>query len=207
MFLSEIGASAGLNLLWDHFHYQSSAFQWGDVLSPVILRPEWHGTIPNNISAQVIDRAGCDLMPIDPSNEHERSRLLSYIWPDQVDRMELINNALDMAATLKPAVEKIDAINWLKTRIVNQPAHTTHVIYHTIMWQYMSPQDQAQGEALITQAGKQATSTKPLAWLRLEADNDGPGAGLYLTMWPDGRQYCLGRADFHGRWVDLVELN
>jgi hypothetical protein len=36
----------------------------------------------------------------------------------------------------------------------------------------------------------------------MEADDDGPGVGLTLRLWPGDRRLSLGRADFHGRWVD-----
>ena len=36
----------------------------------------------------------------------------------------------------------------------------------------------------------------------MEADGLSPGAALTLTLWPGGETIPLGRADFHGRWVD-----
>jgi hypothetical protein len=37
----------------------------------------------------------------------------------------------------------------------------------------------------------------------MEADGSTePGAALTLTLWPGEKVIPLGRADFHGRWVD-----
>ena len=54
----------------------------------------------------------------------------------------------------------------------------------------------------LSHAGRTATPSAPVAHLRMEADG-GEGAALDLTLW-DGtrRDWSLGRADFHGRWID-----
>jgi hypothetical protein len=41
-----------------------------------------------------------------------------------------------------------------------------------------------------------------LAWLKIEADGDGPGAGMQLDLSPNNERINLGRMDFYGRWVD-----
>ncbi len=48
-------------------------------------------------------------------------------------------------------------------------------------------------------AGQQASSATPLAHFAMEADDQGLGAALHLTLWPDEQVIELGRADFHGR--------
>lgn len=204
--LSEVGASTGLNMLWDRYQYTIGDRQWGDLSSPISLTPEWRGSMPPLGAVTVQERAGCDLAPIDASSPSQSARMLSYIWPDQTERIGLIRGALNMAAIEKPAIEKADALSWLKKRLSNTHEGACHVIYHTIMWQYMSPDDQMQGKALITQAGEQATASAPLAWLRMEADDKEPGAAITLTEWPSdtepsGIERYVGRADFHGRWV------
>ena len=77
-----------------------------------------------------------------------------------------------------------------------------HLIYHTIAWQYFPPGAQARGTALIETAGAQATATRPLAWLRMENDGDAAGAALSVRLWPGDAHIALGRADFHGRWIN-----
>ena len=76
------------------------------------------------------------------------------------------------------------------------------MIYHTIVWGYQEENAKIANRALIEKAGKNATESSPLAWLRLEPDGKDPGAAITLTLWPGGREQTLGRADYHGRWVD-----
>lgn len=200
--LSEVGASTGLNLLWDQYHYQMDDWQWGNEHSPVRLTPQWSGQTPPEATIEVISREGCDLSPINPAEPTDRLRQLSYIWPDQIERLNLIRASLDIATQTPVTVKKENALNWLENRLSEVHINATHVIYHTIMWQYMSTDDQQRGKDLITNAGERATHIAPLAWLRLEADGKQPGAALMLDMWPAGISQCIARADFHGRWVN-----
>ena len=55
---------------------------------------------------------------------------------------------------------------------------------------------------MIEEAGSAATDEAPLAWLGMEADDAPDGAALGLRLWPGDVRLGLGRADFHGRWVD-----
>ena len=79
LILSELGASAGLNLNWDRFHYEIGDQSWGDENSSVRLAPEWQGKPYRLRPVEVISRAGCDLFPLDVLDEAKQKRLLSYI--------------------------------------------------------------------------------------------------------------------------------
>jgi hypothetical protein len=198
--LSEVGASAGLNLQFDRYHYDLGGTQWGDD-SAVRLSPEWHGSPPPRADITVEDRAACDLNPLDPSSDTDRLRLMSYIWADQTDRLERTNNALKIAVDNGLKVERADAVDWLTQRLATPFSGTVHVVYHTIAWQYLPADLQQRGDALVAAAGDRATSTAPLARLQMEADGQPDGAALTLQIWPTGEKHEIGRADFHGRWV------
>lgn len=199
--LSEVGASAGLNLYWDHYAYRLGEMTWALQPSPVMLAPEWKGPTPPNIPVHVTSRAGCDLNPLNPAREEDAMRLLSYLWADQTDRLERTRLALAIAANHQ-AVEKADAVDWLEQRLGIVHEDQVHVIYHTIAWQYLPKSSQQKGEALIAAAGERATERAPLARLQMEADGQKHGAALTLQVWPSGEKHLVGRADFHGRWVE-----
>ncbi len=200
--LSEVGASAGLNLQFDRYRYRLGTMEWGSD-SDVLLTPEWRGAEPPRATdIDVIERAGCDLNPLDPSSAEDRLRLRSYIWADQKDRLERTENALRIASNNRLHVEKADAIEWLGRRLKTRHEGAAHIIYHTIAWQYFPDALKKQGEALIAEAGQNATPTAPLARLQMEADDTPGSASLTLQIWPTGEKQEVGRADFHGRWVE-----
>lgn len=199
--LSELGASAGLNLLWDRWRLETPAGALGPAEAPVVLSPGWHGHAPVIAPPVVADRAGVDLNPLDAVAD--RLRLLSYIWADQADRLVRTRGALDVAAALRPPVTRADAVDWLDGRLATPLPGRLHLVYHTVAWQYFPAAGQARGAALLADHGACATPDAPLARLGMEADDTGQrGAGLFLDLWPSGERIVLGRVDFHGRWVD-----
>jgi len=200
--VSEVGASAGLNLHAERYHLRTPGFSLGDTASQVTLSPDWKGESPPVEGPVVAERLGCDLSPLDTSTRPGRERLLAYVWPDQRDRVERIAAAIGLAARDGLLVERADAADWLERRLASPRTGAVHVVQHTIAWQYFPAAVKARGEALLAQAGGKATTDAPLARIAMEADGKGPGAGLSMTLWPGGWTFALGRADFHGRWVD-----
>ncbi|PTQ74415.1 DUF2332 domain-containing protein [Celeribacter persicus] len=200
--LSELGASAGLNLNFDRFRLPSPEGDFGPSNSPVVLTPDWRSPTPTPHGFTVTERQGVDLSPRDPVAE--RLRLLSFIWPDQIARFERIKAALDLATNHPPKVAKADAIDWLAERLSQNHPGQLHLVYHTVAWQYFPKEVQARGERLLAEAGARASEVAPLARLAMEADGQAPGAKLTLTLWPDGTEHDLGRFDFHGRWIDWL---
>jgi len=197
--LSELGASAGLNLNWDQFRLTLQGIEFAKTSSKVHLEPDWSGPLPPNVAPNVIGKAGCDLNPLDPARD--ALRLRSYIWPDQIKRVARTNEAIAIAQQNPAPVAAADAKDWLQERLSERHKGALHVIYHTIAWQYFPPDIQKSCADLIRTAGQAATPDAPIAWLGMEADNNPDGANIQLTYWPSGKTQSLGRIDFHGRWV------
>lgn len=200
MVVSELGAAVGLNLLFDRWRLETPAGGLGPAEAAVTLAPRWEGAAPPAAAPPaVVDRAGVDLHPRDPVAD--RLRLLAYVWPDQAGRLARMSAALAEAARQPPPVAQADAVEWLAGRLAGAFPGALHLVVHTVAWQYFPPAAQARGEALLAAAGAAATAGAPLARLAMEADGQGPGAGVTLTLWPGGERVALGRADFHGRWL------
>ncbi len=195
---SELGASGGLNLHWDGYALQIGDSVFGPRGPAMVLVPDWAGPMPPATRPHVAQRAGVDLNPLDPSDPADALRLQAYLWPDQPGRLQLTRAAIAATTT---RVDKGDAIDWLAPRLAHQPGQL-HLIYSTVAWQYFPDEKQAEGTRLIEQAGAAATDDSPLAWFGMENDGGERGAALTLRLWPGDLVIDLGRADFHGRWVD-----
>lgn len=198
--LSELGSSAGLNLLWDDYALEISGQRYGPETPALILAPDWHGDPPPLAPPAIRARAGVDLNPLDP--DRDALRLLSYVWADQTDRLARTRAALSLACQKRPVVTRGNAIDWLEARLSRPLPQAVHLVYHTVVWQYFSLQDQARGAALLERVGTRCRKDEPIAHLAMEQDESGPGAALTLHLWPDNTRIDLGRADFHGRWVE-----
>jgi hypothetical protein len=197
--LLELGASAGLNLLPDHYRLELGGRVVGDAASAVRLVPQWHGAPPPGALLEVVARAGIDLNPLDPASPADRLRLLSYIWPDQPARLQRMRAALAIAAEVRPPVGRGDAADFLEARALATPGAAT-VVMHSIAFQYFPPHTQARVEARLRAAGAAATRDAPLAWLRYEmSDPSNPGLPeLRLTTWPGGLERLLAVGHPHG---------
>jgi hypothetical protein len=198
--LSELGASAGLNLSLDRFAIETPWGTAGAEGSAVHLRPEWRAMPPPPRPVSVADRAGVDRHPLDPADPADALRLRSYLWPDQPERMTLTRGAIALASARPDAG---DAAPWLARRLETPQPGRLHVVYTTVAWQYFPPETQAACSAALEGAGAAATASAPFAHVGLESDGQAPGAALTARLWPhDPAPRLLARADFHGRWVD-----
>lgn len=197
----EIGSSAGLNLGFDGYRYDLGVGTWGSTESGVRIVSRWDGSAPLDAPLSVVHREGCDRNPLDPASPDDCARLLSYIWPDQSDRLERIAAALRAAAAARRQVARADAADWVEDRFAGPGTPgRVRVLMHTIVWQYLPADTQRRIEAAIQRAGAAATADTPLAWLRIEPDGVPGSAGIRVTLWPSGTTRLLGRADYHGRW-------
>jgi hypothetical protein len=64
--LSELGASAGLNLIWDRYALDLRGESFGAADPVARLAPDWQGDLPPVAQPRVVARAGADLNPLDP---------------------------------------------------------------------------------------------------------------------------------------------
>ncbi len=200
--LAELGASAGLNLMADRFGLDAGGVAYGPQDATVCLSPRWTGPAPQPCNPVVAARSGVDLRPIDAAAPDDRTRLLSYIWPDQPDRIARTDAAIAIAAQSRTRIDAGDAASWLKGWLRRPPDGACRTVFHTVARQYFPTATRDGVDRALRRAGAAATADGPLALIALEADGDQRGAGLTLTLWPGGAPVPLARVDYHGRWVD-----
>ncbi len=178
--LLEIGASAGLNLRWDHFSFLD---------------------VPSSV--RVIERRGCDLNPIDPTLDESRAAMLCFVWPDQTDRLRKLAEVIEIARCVPAPVDRCDAVDWLRIQLADLRPGMATVVFHSVVMPYLSEQKRGDVQCVIEDGGARATVSAPMAWLSME-----PGANqaeVHLTMWPGGGRRLIAEAGFHGQDVKVLE--
>ena len=201
--LLEVGASAGLNLRWDRFGYRADGFSWGLADSPLQLEFELEGTAPELPAAvEVAERRGCDANPVDAATPEGRLTLLSYVWPDQPERIARMRAALEVAEEVQVEIERETASAWTERMLANPAPGRATVLYHSIVSQYLSDEERKAFFGHVRAAGERANTGAPLAWLRMEPADD--RADLELTLWPGGETRHLARVGYHGSPVELL---
>lgn len=153
----------------------------------------------------MVERVGTDVAPVDLARPGAAERLLAYVWADQVARVERTRAALTVAAQHPLPVERLDAVSAVRCLDLRH-GHLT-VLWHSVMWQYLTREDQARVGEALARLGATATADSPLVELSLEPERPAPGAPheflVAARTWPGGQRIVLGTSVGHGiptRW-------
>jgi hypothetical protein len=188
MRILEIGASAGLNLRWDRYRYESPRGAWGDANSPVRFDHSFEFPPPLERPAEVVERRGCDLNPIDPTSEEGALTLRSFIWADQLSRLSLLDGAIRLASEVPAEVERMDAASFLEREVAEPREGVATVVYHSVFMQYVGAEDQ--------ERIKRAIDNAPVHYLTME-----PGEGTFEVRLDGELMGTSGAHGTHVRWV------
>jgi hypothetical protein len=207
--LLEIGASAGLNLWCERWRLDAGAWAWGDPAAPLTLRPEWPGGPPPlGAPLRVLQRAGCDVAPLDITQPEHALRLASYVWAEQRERAGRLHRAQAAAAGWMRAeglrVRAQPAADFVAAQLARRPRHAVTVLMHSVMWQYLGSDEQLRIGRAMQEAGAQASAAAPLAWLRMEPPQPDLRMELRLRLWPGGDDELLAHAHPHGQKVEWL---
>jgi len=203
----EVGASAGLLLRWDRYGYRARVgepdeLRWGPQDGLVFDDP-WVDRLPDVAADLVVaERWGCDQAPIDATTDEGATRLRSFLWPDQVDRLTRLDAAIAVARREPVAVDRADAADWIEARLAEPAPGRATVVHHSIVLQYLSRDTFLRLREAITGAGARATPDAPVHWLRMEPAGD--VADVRLTTWPGPDEQLLATTGYHGppvRWL------
>jgi len=206
--LLEVGASAGLNLRPHLVCYRlGESGVLGDQDSPLVLDPKWTGLPPAALDRplRLVRRSGCDLDPVDVDDPDGVLHLSSYVWPDQPDRLRRLRDAIRLAQLDHITVQRADGAGWLEHRLARPRPGVLTVVWHSVVWQYVSASDRARGQQVLAAAAARATPEAPLALLVYESRHVPRGQSnapyrfdLLLRLWPTGLTVCLGHGAGHG---------
>lgn len=202
----EVGTSAGLNLNFDRFYSCFKQLRMGDSSSSLRFMGDWFATEPlvPREAARVVKRRGMDPYPIDVTYPEGEQRLLSFVWPDQRERLQRLRTAIEIAKQHPPQIDQESADTWIE-RVLVKPQDRAVLVFHSIVWQYLGESVQKRFVSALHEAGSKATHDKPLIWARMEPA--GPVADVRVTVWSgadDMREFHLCDVGYHGqqmRWV------
>ena len=198
--LFEIGSSGGLNLRADHFGYvDQDGRRFGDPASPVQL--SWEGRrLRPWPELRIVERRGSDVSPVDVGSTGGRLVLTAYVWPDQTARHVRLRGAFEIAQRVPAEVRRQGGREFVADLELADGATT--VLWHSVMWQYLSPQEQKDVASRIEELGAAATEDRPFVHLRLEPMRRTPDSEhdflVAMQAWPGGELQILGDSAGHG---------
>jgi hypothetical protein len=195
----EVGASAGLTLLVDHYSYDYDGHRFAgtDPLAPVLAcQPRGPVPLPTRVP-EVAWRAGLDLNPLDVRDPDDMRWLECLLWPGETGRRERLAAAIETARRDPPRVCRGDLLTDLPGLAQQAPSGATLVIYHSAVLAYVQPARRGQFAELVR--------SLDAVWI----SNEGPGVvhGVPAPP-PDTRSFVLiqnGRTialtEGHGSWL------
>ena len=130
---------------------------------------------------EVVWRAGLDLNPLQANHDDDRRWLASLVWPEQIDRAERLDRALDLVAADPPRLDAGDLLVDLPGLLADAPSDATLVVFHSAVLAYL---DQEQRSRFTDVMGA-VKRIRDVHWV----SNEAPGVirGADLNPRPHGR--------------------
>jgi hypothetical protein len=200
--LIEVGASAGLTLLFDRYSYDYAGhYLAGSDPGAPTLRCEPRGPVPLPLRIPSIAwRAGLDLSPLDVTSDDDVRWLSCLVWPGEGDRKQRLAAAITSARHDPPTVYRDDLLTGLPALAAQAPAGATLVIYHSSVLYQVAPDRREKFGATVRSLGA--------TWLSSEAPGVLPGTShsspdeLLCVLARDGDPIAFG--DSHGTWLQWL---
>lgn len=205
--LVELGPSAGLNLVFDRYHYRylgpdgavaATAFAPAPTVVEASLRSA-PPPLPERPPA-IASRLGLELHPVDLQSKDDLLWLKALVWPERSERRARLAAALALAAADPPEIRAGDAAQTLGEALGAAPPDAALVVFHSIFL-YQVGED---GRRAIDAAIAAAARERPVWRLALE---DANGAGRYFLgavrrAGDDADDILLAETNPHGQWLD-----
>jgi hypothetical protein len=204
--LIELGASAGLNLLWDRYRYRYAEGSWGPDRAGLELAGDERSAVPADLldgSVVVGRRRGIDLDPVDISTEGGLRLLESFLLDDR-KRVERLRRAAEVVRRDPPELVRGDYVDLLPEYLRDRDAEALTVVFQTHSTIYLADDRLAQLLRTIEQAGREG----PLAWISTPTPPEhGQRRGDYpveLSVWPEGARRFVARTNVTGEQLEWL---
>jgi hypothetical protein len=231
VYLLDLGASAGLNLVADQRRFTLVDEADGRVLAHFGRGPQteftvqasgWPAGLPPDVLATpvVLGRTGGDLHPFLLTDEEDERRLAAFVWADQVERLARLRAGMDglkevgkgNTAVHLHALSLPEGLPAFLNSVV-RPHQMPVICYNTYIRMYLPAKGAALHEHIASWATRQAG---PVIWLQWEppgclvretgpAPHDGWLAWT-IDLWrgTDHRQWQLGWVHPHGQQIQFT---
>lgn len=204
-FLVDIGASAGLNLIWDRYSYDfGPERKWGPRSAGLRLACEPRGERSLPLPERAFDirrRVGIDIAPVDVEDPVERQWLEALVWPEQRERVRRLRKGIKILREEPPVMVKGDASELVPRLLEGVPPGLTRCLFSSFTLNQFSSEARESLTAGLIRQGRSET-----VYL-LTLGGSGPrDAELRLIVYRKGEPKVerLARCAPHGGWIEWL---
>jgi hypothetical protein len=214
--LVDVGASAWLNLLLEHYGYDYGQHGRIPGRSPIVLPCSLLGPPHTEVRApdrvpRIAAAVGLDVSPINVHDDDAVRWLMACVWPDMTERYARLVDAIALARERPPRVVAGDAVSGVAGLVESSRAHGHPVVLTSWVLNYLPLRRQQDFVAALDRLGERFD----LSWVIAESPAETPGLPVpteqppevltvvSLVTWRGGRRTVtrLGTAHPHGYWL------
>jgi hypothetical protein len=203
--LIEIGPSAGLNMIWDKYAVRyvrgERVFESGSGVLSIDCQLNGEKNPPLGPLPRIASRVGLERNLVDLSDASQRDWLRALVWPDQAERFERLEKAIEIFRKEKVEIQAGDALTLLADTIARIPESEPVCVYHTYVVYQFSEAMRETLDNILTMAGLR----RPIWRLSCEGTLERPGeAPMVLGRYRDGARdvRTLALCHPHGAWLE-----
>lgn len=194
----ELGASGGLNLVFDRYGYVYERGQWGVRGASVELTGVERAPLPASLLARdlpVRSRIGIDLAPVDVTTAEGARLLESFVWAGQTERSASLRAAIDVVRDDPPTIVRGDITEALPDLLATLPDGGLTLVFQSAVFEYIDEAGCARVREALDTSGRDlvfVSAGQPRADIRTW------GMRIYR---PGREREFVGHADYHGTWL------
>ncbi|MET8981026.1 DUF2332 domain-containing protein [Streptomyces sp. NPDC004539] len=203
----DVGASAGLTLLWDRYTYDYDGHRLTlpDSDPGTVLHCEIKGAMP----PLTLDRAwfarpiGIEPHPVDVTDPEATEWLVSLTWPEQTKRMTTLNSALALAARTPPTILAGTAQDHLADVVAETPDE--HHLVLVFSWSIYQIFGSPGGRERLVSTLAELSRYRPLHEISIgHFGHDIPR--MIMARHDGGASHAdiVARCDIYGAWLDWL---
>ena len=195
----ELGASGGLNLVFDRYGYAYEHGEWGQRCARLTLSGTERTPLPASLLAQdlrVRSRIGIDQAPVDVTTAEGARLLESFVWAGQTERAASLRAAIDVVRDDPPTIVRGDITKALPDLLKTLPDGGLTLVFQSSVFEYI---DEA-GRARVREALD--TSGRDLVFISTGQPREEIRSWGMRIYRPGREREFVGHADYHGTWLE-----
>ena len=194
----ELGASGGLNLVFDRYRYGYEHGEWGAHDAALALSGTERTPLPASLLAQrlpVRSRIGIDRAPVDVTTAEGARLLESFVWAGQTERAANLRAAIDVVRDDPPTIVRGDITEALPELLATLPDGGLTLVFQSSVFEYIDEDRRARVREALDKSGRD------LVFVSTGQPRDEIRSWGMRIYRPGREREFVGHADYHGTWL------